>query len=141
MKQEPTFPIIQIFTGDNIIYGCTNAKDYFKCSLGYLDKFRDSIVVDSNGTYFVIEKGEQIGWGTWLWGYNPLMKGRLLKISFKYKEIRSLDWNEFKSIIKDRLNTKGNSMWYPNSKKLIIERLDTLDNFKKVIDLFSHEES
>lgn len=141
MIEEPIFPIIGILKGDNIIYSCTNIIDYLKCDITYLDKFKDSIVIDSTGTYFKIEKTERTGWGTWMWGYHPLMKGRSIKIRFTYSEIRKLDWVEFKEIIADKLTRDVDSTWYANDPKIILKQLEKPDSFKRVIELFAYDES
>ena len=140
MEQEPNFPIIQIFEGDKIIYGCANSKDFLKCDLDYLNQFQNSLVIDSNGTCFLIDYAEKIGWGTWLLGYHPLFKGRSIKVKFHYKNIRKISWTEFKEILINRLTKKVDPIWYANHPKKIIKYLDNSNNFKKVVELFSYEE-
>lgn len=138
-KFEPTFPIIRIFNKEEIIYGCTNQHDYSRCDITYLSNFKNAIVIDSKGIYYLIENAKKIGWGYLLWGYHPLMKGRAIKIEFQYAEIKQLQYEEFKSIIVE--NLKGNDNWYANSKKSILKALDDGKPFKEIIEMFSYDKS
>lgn len=139
MKHKPSFPAIQIFINDNIIYGCENYKDYYRSSLSLMNKLKGSVLIDCEGTKFVVKDVKKVGWGTILWGYNPLMKGRLVKVDFEYAEVSKLSWHEFKNIILDKLGHKTNPIWYPNSKKMIIDNLTDKSEFKSIIDLFLYE--
>jgi hypothetical protein len=138
--EEPAFPIIYLLKDDKIIYGCVEKKDFYKCELKFLDRFKNSIIIDSSGTYFEIDKAEKIGWGTWLLGYHPLMKGRSIKVKYFYKEIKKLEWAEFQEILINRLKMEVNPIWYPNKPNTIINRLNNSSNFQEVIELFSFED-
>jgi hypothetical protein len=141
MKIEPKFPIIQIIEGDSVIYGCTNTNDYYKCDINYIPKYKNSTVVDSNGTMFKITSAKKSKWGTLLWGYHPWLKGRVVVVDFEYELPQKLDWAEFKHILIERLSKKVNPIWYPNSIKKIEQRLESSnsESFQEIIELFSYE--
>lgn len=141
MKIEPKFPIIQLIEGDKVVYGCTNASDYYQCDINYIPKYENSIVIDSEGTLLKIISAKKTKWGTWLWGYNPLLKGRVAIVDFDYEQPQKLDWKEFKIILTERLSKKVNPIWYPNSIKKIKQRLESSEtgSFREIIELFSYE--
>lgn len=139
MKIEPKFPIIQIIEGDNIIYGYTDTNEYYKSDVNYIPKYQNSTVIDSDGTLFKINSAKKSKWGTWLWGYHPLLKGRIAIVDFEYDQPKKLTWEEFNNIVTEQLSKKVNPIWYPNSKNKIQEHLDSSDSFQEIIKLFSYE--
>ncbi len=136
---QPRFPIIQIFEGDNVVYGCTTEHDYVRCDVTFIDKYTNAMVIDSNGRLFQIDSATQTGWGTWLFGYNPLMKGRLAKVALSYKFVKELTWTDFASLLTEQLNKKVDPKWFPNSKSKILKQLGRSNSFQEVIEMFSYE--
>jgi len=136
---KPKFPIIKKFEGDNVVYGCTEEKEYGLCDLTFVDKNKNAIVIDSDGRLFRIDYATQTGWGTWFWGYHPLFKGRLAKVTYSYKEIRDMTWGEFSAFLTEHLSKKVDPMWYPNPKKRILAQLERTSSFQDIIEMFSYE--
>lgn len=138
MLDKVKFPVIFLAKNDRRIYAYGTKKEMQKASEDLLSYYQDSIVVDSNGSYYEIEKAKKIGWGTILWGYSPLIKGRTVKIDLIEKSNRAISIEEFKNFLNERLNNKVPSgFWYNDSnKEKLSAKLKSLYSFKEIIDIF-----
>lgn len=132
------FPIISFAKNDPRIYAHSNEKDLKTISKDSLNVFNEAEIIDSDGNVCIIEKAEIIGWGTLLWGYNPLLKGRIVKVELKEKSRFTITLDKFKEDILTKLSAKGSkNVWYhPNSIDELKNGVESANSFIEIINLF-----
>jgi hypothetical protein len=135
------FPVIGLLKGDSLIYIIDNETDLKKASVDLINIYTDSLIVDSSGKRFIVDKAFKTGWATIFWGYNPLINGRTATIDFEFSSVNDISLDEFKSILIERLKEKFVSHFYFDlSQAEIIELVDKADSFERVIEIFKNGE-
>ena len=135
MKNKLNYPILHLFENDKNIYA--QKKPPQIASISQIFIFNNSIILDSKGHMFIVNKAFKIGW-LYFFGFHPFIKGRTAKIDYEYKNMESLSLNKFKEIVINKLKQGvGQNFWY--SKKQIpnlIERVKNSQDYKDIIDVF-----
>jgi len=124
------YPAVHLLK-DGLVYGIVNDQKMKTASLSLLNVFTDSLVVDSLGNQIKIKNAYKTGWGTIIWGFHPLIKGRLVKVDFSINDSSKISLADFKEVIIDwRTSKKSLSSVYkrsiPNSFIFFLQRKNYL---------------
>lgn len=138
-----TAPFIQLFKGDNNIYGCQTKKELELASLHLLNTFNDSIVIDSEQNMFSIKKANKVGWGTPFFGYSLLTKGRLVKINFDIESTQQLSIQEIKQLLISKVTGKPTGNFTKTifgSVDKLVKKINEKEKIKDLIELFLYDD-
>ncbi len=99
-----TFPVIAYKEKESALYVFLKREELIKTSVRlYNEKIYEGVFfIDSNGDLYKVISVEKTGWGTPLWGYNLMYKGRLIKIEFILEKVDHLSLTKFKEVIHPR---------------------------------------
>ena len=106
------FPILAIKEGDKMLYTFKNDKvlKYTSERLLSIGIFKNVVYIDSNLKQFHIKQVVKLGYAG-LFGFNPFLKGRQIKISIEFEpEVKEIDLQSFKEIILNKINS-NKSFW------------------------------
>lgn len=133
------YPAVHLLK-DGLVYGIVNDQKMKTASLSLLDVFTDSLVVDSLGNLIKIKNAYKTGWGTIIWGFHPLIKGRLVKIDFSVYDSSKISLQEFKEIISERLKRKyPREFYFFLSQEKLLEKVAQALSYREVIELFLYD--
>ena len=133
------YPAVHLLK-DGLVYGIVNDQKMKTASLSLLDVFTDSLVVDSLGNLIRIKNAYKTGWGTIIWGFHPLIKGRLVKIDFSVYDSSKISLQEFKEIISERLKRKyPREFYFFLSQEKLLEKVAQALSYREVIELFLYD--
>lgn len=137
---EIEYPAIKLFRGDPRIYAYAGAGEFHLASADLIGIYVDAVFIDAGGTEYRIQSAHRVGWGTWLMGYHPLLKGRMAKIDFTPAGTRDLPLHEFRDMVASRLRLPGiGSDWYPSGIQKILPRVEKASSFEEIISLFLYD--
>jgi hypothetical protein len=135
------FPVIGLLKGDSLIYIIDNETNLKKASVDLVDTYKDSLIVDSSGKRFIVDRAFKTGWATIFWGYNPLINGRTATIDFEFSSIKDISLDEFKSILIERLKAKFVSHFYFDLSQVeMIGLVDKANSFERLMEIFQNGE-
>ena len=133
------YPAVHLLK-DGLVYGIVNDQKMKTASLSLLDVFTDSLVVDSLGNLIRIKNAYKTGWGTIIWGFHPLIKGRLVKIDFSVYDSSKISLQEFKEIISERLKRKyPREFYFFLSQEKLLKKVAQALSYREVIELFLYD--
>lgn len=132
------FPIIHLLKNDNRIYALRTDKQFYRAGYDLLGIFKDSIVIDSQGNYYLITEAVKRKWGTWLWGFNPMVKGRIVIVDFLINDSKRISLEELKELILSQLEHKPiPSFWYNQSNiSSLKSRVEQAATYEEMINIF-----
>ncbi len=137
---EIAYPAVKLFAGDSRIYAYADARGFHRASADLIGIYRNAVFIDAEGTQYRIREAFRVGWGTWLMGYHPLMKGRTARIDFSVVDRRRMDLGEFKQEIHERLKPSASHPgWYPDPVEKMLPRVEKATSFAEVIALFLND--
>ncbi|MCC6835050.1 MAG: hypothetical protein IT213_08680 [Cytophagales bacterium] len=133
------YPAVHLLK-DGLVYGIVNDQKMKTASLSLLNVFTDSLVVDSLGNQIKIKNAYKTGWGTIIWGFHPLIKGRLVKVDFSINDSSKISLADFKEVIIERLQKKYPKQFYFfSSKEKLLEKVAQALSYREVIELFLYD--
>ena len=127
------FPIVCLKEKDKYIYGFCDEKKFKVADKKLVESgvFNSVNIIDSNGEEFSIKSVKNLGWAGPFLGFNPMRKGRQIKIDFELISRGNYTLGEFKKIILLKLKNSPS-----NYKEEIIGIIENSYSFKNIIDLF-----
>ena len=102
------FPLIAIKKDDQNIYYFESAKPLNQTSQELFDKkiYNQVKFIDSNGFVYDVKNVKKIGLA-WLWGFNPFLKGKQIKIALEYDvHPNAMNLDDLKSIVLNLISSK-----------------------------------
>jgi hypothetical protein len=133
-------PIILIYKDDPNVYAVNKLDGLKRYDVKYLDELEGLIIIDVHGVLYLIERGDSKGWA-YLFGYNPLYKGRYVNVFLVEKERRNLSLDDSKNIIINQLN-KGIRTPYPYTSKQIPQikrKVLESQSYQEVMNVFLYD--
>jgi hypothetical protein len=137
---EIAYPAVKLLAGDPRVYAYADAREFHRASADLIGIYRNAVFIDAAGWRYRIREAFRVGWGTWLLGYHPLLKGRIARIDFAVEDRRRLGLEEFKREITGRLKPSvSRPGWYPNPPGKALPRIERAASFAEVMGLFLYE--
>lgn len=135
-------PVIHLLKKDQNIYAFNNEKQLKTCGIKSLKIFEGSEIIDSEGTRTFVTKAYQTGWGTWFWGFNPLLKERTISIDFEIKGRRQTSIEDLKTLLIERIHSSkqyAKHMYFDLEKDELIALVTAAKSFQQLIELFIYD--
>lgn len=134
-------PVVTYSNTDKNIYAFDSEKYLKRASIDLIHVLNDSYIVDSSGIFYHVDKAYKTKW-LYLWGYNPLKKGRTAKIDFEIESTKKISLEDFKNIITEKLDSGvGRDFWYTKKDiPRLKERVMKAETYKEVIEIFLYDE-
>jgi hypothetical protein len=95
------FPVVAFKHNDKYLYTFFQSKELNITSIRLYEKeiYKNVFFIDSRGRQFIVRSTKRLGWGTLLFGYSLMHKGRLIEIDFDLELLKELSLEEFKEIV------------------------------------------
>lgn len=129
------FPLIGLVENDDMIYVIEDPKVLTSTSEEIFNQgvLPNEKYIDSEGYIYKVKSIQKIG-NAALWGWNPLLKGKQIKIKTEYfPATERMELDQFKTTIITRVNKKKKfweSAWDISE---LIEKIDNAKSFKEII--------
>lgn len=134
------YPAIKLFKNDQRIYAYADSRSFHRASPELIGLYSGARFIDAGGNEHRIRAARRVGWGTWLWGYHPLLKGRIARVDFAVDGTRRIDLVEFKRIVLDRLDPgAARPGWYPAPAERLRPWVQKAESFAQLMALFIHD--
>ncbi|MCU0560449.1 MAG: hypothetical protein MUD16_09685 [Desulfobacterales bacterium] len=134
------YPAVKLFKNDPRIYAYADARSFHLASTDLIGLYAGARFIDAAGTEVRVREAYRTGWGTRLWGYHPLIKGRTATIDFAVEGTRAIGLPEFKRLVLERLSpATARPGWYPAAAERIRPRVEQAESFGEIMALFLYD--
>jgi hypothetical protein len=101
--------------------------------------FDGAIFIDQNGCKSTVLETKRTGWA-YFWGYNPLLKGRSIKIALTFSDCEHISLDDLKEFISEKLDQKWRPV-FPNpvNNKILIQKMMESQSHLEIINLFLYD--
>jgi hypothetical protein len=93
------FPVLFLPSTSADIWPMTDDRMLRRCFEEDIPGFVDSTIIDRTGTRYWIKEASRQGWATLLWGYHPMYRKRLIRISPVYGAPESIALSDAKALL------------------------------------------
>jgi hypothetical protein len=112
------------------------------CFETQLSSYVGAVLIDQSGSCTVISAAERQGWGTWLWGWHPLLNKRLIRICVSFGDQKQLSLLEAKDRVLVHAHSKK-SHWIKRlfRSRSELERLvNGASSFNSLIQVLNYDQ-
>ncbi len=93
------FPVLYLPSTSADIWPMTDDRMLRRCFDEDIPGFVDSTIIDHTGTRYTIKEATRQGWATLLWGYHPMYRKRLIRISPVFGAIEPITLTDAKALL------------------------------------------
>jgi ribosomal protein S24E len=101
--------------------------------------FNAAIFIDQNGCKSTVLETKRTGWA-YFWGYNPLLKGRSIKIALIFSDCEHISLNDLKEFISEKLDQQWRPVFAnPVNNKRLIQKITESKSHIEIVNLFLYD--
>ena len=132
------FPILYLPSTSADIWPMTDDRMLRRCFDEDIAGFTNATIVDRAGTQHKIKEATRQGWGTVLWGYHPMYRKRLIRISPVFASTEPMALTDTKALLIRHIHG-GKSKWtsriFGSRQRLqkLIEEANSWEDLFKVL--------
>jgi hypothetical protein len=93
------YPVLYLPSTSSDIWPMTDDRILRRCFDEDIPGFVNSMIIDRTGRRYVIKEAIRQGWATFLWGYHPMYRKRLVSIRLVFGTNESISLSDAKALL------------------------------------------